>query len=285
MNPARSHSSSARGPVQSQNRLSGTSAMVGPRFFAGSVAEASRVGKRSEWARRWYAFGWASSAVLVLVAFATLESQSWLSRASGSQYQKVAIIKPAVNLMRDAFSQKPVPAIASASTPRRPTTLSTSPIAVQAPVSLPHPPEFARTDHSSPIQKPKPEHAEVARAQAGELSAQEVLPGQRAAKDNSNARVTLANLYLEGKGAQRNCQEAIALLEAAAARSNVRAQNHLAGLYATGSCVQRDRVQAYRWLKSALATDPENQWARQNLDLTWRQMTTEERTVFESNAR
>ena len=41
----------------------------------------------------------------------------------------------------------------------------------------------------------------------------------------------------------------------------------------------RNHVEAYRWLSATLAADPNNQWAQQNRDLTWQQMTPEERTL------
>jgi hypothetical protein len=226
---------------------------------------------------------WASSAVLVLIAFVTLESQSWVSRASGSQYKAVTIVKPMVSLLRNALARKSVPTVPIVAVPKQLGSSSPSATALQMPETPRHQRRPTATDQSSLIQTPKPDHTQTVREWDSQVSTQEALL-QRAANRSSDAKVALANAYLEGKGAHRNCEEAIALLEAAAARSNVRAQNHLAGLYVTGSCVPRDRVQAYHWLKAALATDPENQWTRQNLDLTWRQMTAEERNVLEAGA-
>ena len=96
---------------------------------------------------------------------------------------------------------------------------------------------------------------------------------------DADAPVNLANLYLEGKGVSRSCDEALSLLESAAEKPNARARNRLAAMYEIGTCVERDRVQAYRWLSSALAADRNNSWAQQNRDQTWREMTPEERTV------
>ena len=101
-------------------------------------------------------------------------------------------------------------------------------------------------------------------------------------KGDVDAPVTLANLYLEGKGVSRSCDEALTLLQSAAAKANARARNRLAAMYEIGTCVQRDRVQAYRWLTSALAVDGKNLWAQQNLDQTWREMTSQERTMAEA---
>jgi len=97
------------------------------------------------------------------------------------------------------------------------------------------------------------------------------------AKGNPDAPVRLADMYIKGDGVPRSCEQAVVLLKTAAIKDNARACNRLASLYATGTCVQRNHVQAYRWLSSALAADPKSQWAQQNRDLTWQQMTPEER--------
>jgi TPR repeat protein len=90
-------------------------------------------------------------------------------------------------------------------------------------------------------------------------------------------------MYLDGKEVPRSCDEALKLLETAAEKPNVRARSRLAALYAIGTCVERDRLQAYRWLTMALAADPNNSWAQQNRELTWRQMTANERTMAEAD--
>jgi len=97
------------------------------------------------------------------------------------------------------------------------------------------------------------------------------------AKGNPDAPVQLADMYIKGDGVARSCEQAVVLLKTAAIKDNARACNRLASLYATGTCVQRNRVQAYHWLSSALAANPNSQWAQQNRDLTWQQMTPEER--------
>jgi hypothetical protein len=94
-----------------------------------------------------------------------------------------------------------------------------------------------------------------------------------------NAPVRLANIYLNGEGVERSCDQGLALLQSAATQPNLRARKRLAFLYEIGDCVQRDRVQAYRWLALALAADPSDEWAQQNRDLTWGQMTSQERLV------
>ena len=99
------------------------------------------------------------------------------------------------------------------------------------------------------------------------------------AKGNPDAPVRLADMYIKGDGVPRSCDQAVVLLKSAASKPSARARNRLAALYATGTCVQRDRVQAYRWLNAALSADPTSDWALQNRDLIWRQMTASERTL------
>lgn len=101
------------------------------------------------------------------------------------------------------------------------------------------------------------------------------------AKGNPDAPVELADMYISGQGVPRSCEQAEVLLKTAAEKENAHARNRLASMYATGTCVQRDRVQAYRWLSSALSANPNSDWAKQNRDLIWQQMTPEERAQAE----
>ncbi len=97
------------------------------------------------------------------------------------------------------------------------------------------------------------------------------------AKGNGNAPVLLAQMYLDGNGVQKNCEQAVLLLQTAARKNNARARSKLASLYTTGTCVPQDRVQAYRWLSSALEANPESDWLNQNRRSLWDQMTPGER--------
>jgi hypothetical protein len=101
------------------------------------------------------------------------------------------------------------------------------------------------------------------------------------AKGNPAAPVRLAAMYVRGDGVPRSCEQAMVLLKGAAQKENAMARNRLAFMYSSGICVQRNRVEAYRWLSSALVADPNSEWAQQNRDLLWRQMTPEERTLAE----
>ena len=99
------------------------------------------------------------------------------------------------------------------------------------------------------------------------------------AKGNPDAPVQLADMYVKGDGVPRSCEQAVVLLKTAAEKDNARARNRLAAMYAAGSCVPRNRVEAYRWVSSALAANPNSQWAQQNRDLLWQQMTPDERAA------
>ncbi len=272
-----------RTSVATDEHPGGASSIVGPTFFAGRATEVSGSDQHPQWAGRRRTLGWASAATVVLVAFVGLESQRWLSRTSGSQYETVALIRPVLNLLRGALPQKSAPTTTSVAAGKQLPSIATSATTSQASKNPQREQLVARGQVLSG-QKPKPAGTQVSRTKVDDLSARQASLKQASVKGDTDAPVILANMYLEGKGAPRSCDEAVAVLEVAAAQSNVRAQNRLAGLYATGSCVRRDPVQAYRWLRSALATDPENHWARQNLELTWRQMTEEERNALVATA-
>ncbi len=99
------------------------------------------------------------------------------------------------------------------------------------------------------------------------------------AKGNPEAPVQLADMYIKGNGVPRSCEQAVVLLKTAAEKENALARNRLASMYATGNCVQRNRVEAYRWVSAALTANPDSQWAQQNRDLLWNQMTPQEQAA------
>jgi uncharacterized protein len=99
------------------------------------------------------------------------------------------------------------------------------------------------------------------------------------AKGNPDAPVQLADLYIKGEGVPRSCEQAMVLLKTAAAKENATARNRLGSLYATGSCVPRNRVEAYRWMSAALTANPNSQWAQQNREQIWQQMTPDEQAT------
>ncbi len=97
------------------------------------------------------------------------------------------------------------------------------------------------------------------------------------AKGNGEAPVLLADMYLQGNGVAKDCEQAVLLLNAAAKKANPRARTKLGSLYATGQCVAQDRVQAYKWMTSALAANPGSEWIEKNRQQLLNQMTASER--------
>jgi TPR repeat protein len=235
--------------MEREEHPSGTSTAVGPSFFVGQVAPETRSHKREETAVRRHAAGWTTAAMAVLLMFAALEWQGWRSRLFESE--------------------SPRPSAAVTSQQER----AASPPAVAQPETA-HPQVVASLRVSTTTTK-SPD-IDVGRGTADSLRREGV-------KGNGDAPIRLANMYLEGKQVERSCDEAIRLLESAAAKGNVRARDRLAAMYASGACVQRDRVQAYHWLTLALAADPNDPWAQQNRDITWNQMTSEEKEIAQAS--
>jgi len=151
------------------------------------------------------------------------------------------------------------------------------------PAQKPKPPR--QTDASNQEAATKPSLAgaeEMAKAKnASDAAATAAWLWKATAKGNPDAPVQLADMYIGGQGVPRSCEQAEVLLKTAAEKENARARNRLASMYATGTCVTRDRVQAYRWLSSALSANPNSDWAKQNRDLIWQQMTPDERAQAE----
>ncbi len=146
--------------------------------------------------------------------------------------------------------------------------------------SKPKPDRSAETsDENAPAQE-TPGAEEMAKAKnASDTPAQAAWLWKATAKGNLDAPVQLADMYVKGSGVPRSCEQAMVLLKTAAEKENALARNRLAAMYSTGNCVQRNRVEAYHWLSSALAANPNSQWAQQNRDLIWQQMTPGERAA------
>ena len=83
--------------------------------------------------------------------------------------------------------------------------------------------------------------------------------------------------YLYGRGVPRNCSQAVSSFHSAAKQDNPTAMAHLGSLYATGQCVPFNRVQAYQWYSRALAADRGNTYIEHNLNMLWREMSSDER--------
>ncbi len=143
----------------------------------------------------------------------------------------------------------------------------------------------ARSKENAATEPPKPAvpgAEEMAKAAgASDSAARAAWVWKAIAKANPVAPVELADMYIKGDGVPRSCEQALVLLKTAATKENAQARNRLAALYSSGTCVQRNRVEAFRWLSSALAANPNSQWAQQNRDQLWKQMTPEERARAE----
>ena len=148
---------------------------------------------------------------------------------------------------------------------------------------MPKPKTLKAADHENnpaPAKTPAPGAEELAKAKnASDSAAEAAWLWKATAKGNPDAPVQLADMYIKGDGVPRSCEQAMVLLKTAAAKENASARNRLASLYATGQCVPRNRVEAYRWLSSALVANPNSEWAQQNRDFLWQQMTPEERQL------
>ena len=128
--------------------------------------------------------------------------------------------------------------------------------------------------------KTAPGDEELAKAnEASDVAAAAAWLWKATGKGNRDAPVRLADIYVKGDGVPRSCDQALVLLRAAAIQQNALARNRLAAMYNSGTCVQRNRVEAYRWVTSALSADPNNQWALENRDLIWQQLTPEEQAA------
>jgi len=100
-----------------------------------------------------------------------------------------------------------------------------------------------------------------------------------AADDTGDADFRKGEAYLYGRGAPKNCDEAVKNLKAASAKSNAKARSAFGTMYATGHCVQRDLPTSYLWFALALRVDPNNQILEKDLSAIWNQMTPPERQM------
>ncbi len=146
--------------------------------------------------------------------------------------------------------------------------------------------ETANAEPAKPIEapvpkastKPQPGQEELAKAMdASDPAAAAAWLWKATSRGNPVAPVRLADMYIRGQGVPRSCEQALVLLRSAATKENAPARNRLAALYANGTCVARDRVKAYQLMSSALAADPTSDWAQQNRQTLWNEMTAQER--------
>ncbi len=100
-----------------------------------------------------------------------------------------------------------------------------------------------------------------------------------AAADSGDADFRKGEAYLYGRGAPKNCDQAVKYLKAASAKSNAKARSAFGTMYATGHCVPRDLPTSYLWFAMALRADPNNQILEKDLSAIWNQMTPPERQM------
>jgi hypothetical protein len=96
-------------------------------------------------------------------------------------------------------------------------------------------------------------------------------------KGNGEAPVLLADIYAQGRGTPKDCEQAVLLLKAAAKKANPRARSKLGTMYASGQCVPQDRVEAYKWMHAALQVNPGSEWIQKNQESLWSRMSASER--------
>jgi hypothetical protein len=145
--------------------------------------------------------------------------------------------------------------------------------ATAEPKAIQSPPAPSRSSKSQPGQQ----ELEKA-ANASDATAAAAWLWKATSRGNPEAPVRLADMYIRGNGVPKSCEQALVLLRSAAAKENAPARNRLAALYANGNCVARDRVRAYQLMSSALAADPSSEWAKENRQVLWNQMTPQERS-------
>ncbi len=92
-----------------------------------------------------------------------------------------------------------------------------------------------------------------------------------------NAKVDMAQRYIQGRGVPQDCNRGFILLRQSADESNPHAMIQLGALYATGQCVEQDRAQAYQWFRQAQKLDSGNFRLQEMLNRMWSDMTPAER--------
>jgi len=97
--------------------------------------------------------------------------------------------------------------------------------------------------------------------------------------DTGDAAFRKGEAYLYGRGAPKNCDQAVKYLKTASAQSNAKARSTFGTMYATGHCVPRDLPTSYLWFALALRADPNNQILEKDLSAIWNQMTPPERQL------
>ena len=181
------------------------------------------------------------------------------------------------NSPSSSTSNPPAASANSANAPN-PATPSTNP----ATPSGDSDPNAAAAEHASPPPSASSDKASEPPAPAPPPAAAPAKPKTAAKPAPKPApkvpdQVTLGEQYLYGRGVPQNCERGLRYVKPAADQSNPKAMITMGALYATGHCLSRDLPTAYRFFALALRSDPENGPLRQNAEMVWKQMTSEER--------
>ena len=199
------------------------------------------------------------------------------SADKGAESGSVATPRSSTQNSATTSENKPVEPGAAAGVPKGPTREES---AEQAAAIAKPKRQASSSDQEAAASQAAPGGEEMSKAKnASDAAATAAWLWKATAKGNPDAPVQLANMYIQGNGVPRSCEQAVVLLKTAAAKQNAGARNRLAWMYSTGTCIARNRVEAYRWFNAALDANPNSQWAQQNRTLVWQQMTPEERAA------
>jgi len=144
-------------------------------------------------------------------------------------------------------------------------------------------PEPSASPDESPSQTPPAPKPTVPAKPTRSAAATKPAPTQ-APVSGDDQLVTDGEKYLYGNGVPANCDRAQKSLRAAAGHGNAKALSMIGTMYATGHCVDRDLPNAYRNFAKALHLDPSNSRIQSDLEILWRQMSSEERQAATHNA-
>ena len=181
-----------------------------------------------------------------------------------------------------------IPAAANANESGTPANQSSTPTTPNAneswtPVAPDRPSDTVSTEAAQSRQAKDADHLRAdapttASSDDKSSAAKDSTPSATPAPDpNQNKMLLLGEKYLYGRGVARNCQQAMVYFRAAADENNAPAMSHLGAIYNTGECVPQDRARAYYWLGRAHDADPSNEWITRDMNMLWRDMSTQER--------
>ncbi|HEU4351552.1 MAG TPA: protein kinase [Burkholderiales bacterium] len=171
--------------------------------------------------------------------------------------------KPAVQTSRGTTApsapvarvEPPAPPVASPRAPA-PAAVAPAPEVRAEPAKSPSPPPVAVVAPPPPPPAPPTTSELLARADSavarGAYDDALAILKPLAERQNARATVKLANLHLDGKGVERNDQEALRLFSRAASRGDGEAQFKAGEMYAVGRGTVQNNFQAYVYLSAAV---------------------------------